>query len=72
MLNINWPPNTLDSHSDQASIRQISLIHGGPTMQLTKLKDSAADGLLPGTTVHLQRSCGFRAGLVTLEEPRLC
>ena len=40
---------------------QDRLIHGGPTSQLTGLKGSAANVLVPDTTEHFQRSSGVHA-----------
>ena len=40
---------------------QTSPIHGGSTSQLTGLKGSATDGLVPDTTADLQRSSGVHA-----------
>ena len=40
---------------------QTSPIHGGSTSQLTGLKGSATDGLVPDTTADLQRSNGVHA-----------
>uniref|UniRef100_A0A6Q2Z8I9 Arrestin, beta 2a n=1 Tax=Esox lucius TaxID=8010 RepID=A0A6Q2Z8I9_ESOLU len=37
---------------------QTGLIHGGPTLQLTGLKGSAANVLVPDTIAHLRRSSG--------------
>ena len=51
---------------------QTSQIYGGPTSQLTGLKGSAANILVPDTTAHLQGSGGvhgFRAGLAAKEGP---
>ena len=41
-----------------------SLIHGGPTSQLTGLKGSGANILVPDTTAHLQGSSGVHALMV--------
>ncbi|KAK3561066.1 hypothetical protein QTP86_026371 [Hemibagrus guttatus] len=52
------------SQSNQASVgcaEQTSLIHRGPTLQLTGLKGSAANILVPDTTAHLQGSSGVHA-----------
>ncbi|KAK3534682.1 hypothetical protein QTP86_020344 [Hemibagrus guttatus] len=64
-------PNCVDlaskfprSQSNPASVGcagQKSLIHGGPTSQLTGLKGSAANILVPDTTAHLQGSSGVHA-----------
>ena len=54
----------LRSQSNRASLKcagQTSLIHGGPTSQLTGLKGSAANILVPDTTAHLQGSSGVHA-----------
>ena len=50
-----------DNQSNRASVGcagQISPIHGGPTSQLTGLKGSAANILVPDITAHLQGSSG--------------
>ena len=63
------------SQSNWASVGcagQTSQIYGGPTSQLTGLKGSAANILVPDTTAHLQGSGGvhgFRAGLAAKEGP---
>ncbi|KAK3543232.1 hypothetical protein QTP70_014109 [Hemibagrus guttatus] len=54
------------SQSNRASVGcagQTSLIHGGPTSQLTGLKGSAANILVPDTTAHLQGSSGVHASM---------
>ena len=58
---LTWPPNSPRSQSNQAFVGcagQTSLIHGGPTSQLTGLKESAANILVPDTTAHHQGSSG--------------
>ena len=53
-----------DNQSNRASVGcagQTSPIHGGPTSQLTGLKGSAANILVPDTTAHLQGSSGVYA-----------
>ncbi|KAK3514617.1 hypothetical protein QTP70_021529, partial [Hemibagrus guttatus] len=42
---------------------QSSQIHRGPTSQLTGLKGSAANILVPDTTAHLQGSSGAHASM---------
>lgn len=52
------------SQFDRASLGragQTSPIHECPTLQLTGLKRSVANVLVPETTGHLQRSCGVYA-----------
>ncbi|KAK3569465.1 hypothetical protein QTP86_031433 [Hemibagrus guttatus] len=52
------------SQSNQASLGcagQMTLIHGGPTSQLTGLEGSAANILVPDTTAHLQGTSGVYA-----------
>ncbi|KAK3569192.1 hypothetical protein QTP86_026470, partial [Hemibagrus guttatus] len=52
------------SQSNPASVGcagQTSLIHGGPTSQLTGLKGSAANILVADPTAHLQGSSGVHA-----------
>ncbi|XP_053538195.1 disks large homolog 3 isoform X3 [Ictalurus punctatus] len=66
-ISIFIKPKSVDaliSQSNRGSVGcdgQTSPIHGGPTLQLTGLKGSAANVLVPDTTAHLQRSCGVRA-----------
>jgi len=60
---LTWPQFPR-SQSNQASVgcaEQTSPIHTGPTLQLTGLKGSAANILVPDTTAHLQGSSGVHA-----------
>ncbi|MBN3305358.1 IRF3 factor, partial [Amia calva] len=60
------------SQSNRASVGcagQTSPIHGGPTSQLTGLKGSAVNVLVPDTTAHLQRCSGVHASTVCVEFP---
>ena len=56
---LTWPPNSPDLSPIEHP--QTSLIHGGPSLQLTRFKGSAADILVPNTTAHLQGSSGVHA-----------
>ena len=54
------------SQSNQASVGragQTNAIHEGPTSQLTALKGSAANILMPDTTAHLRGSSGIHASI---------
>ncbi|KAK3538044.1 hypothetical protein QTP70_027398, partial [Hemibagrus guttatus] len=64
---LTWPPNSpvlnpIEHLWDVLNkIGQKSPIHEGPTSQLTGLKGSAANILMPDTTAHLQGSSGVHA-----------
>ena len=45
---MTWPPHSPD----------LNPVHGGPTSQLTGLKESAANILVPDTRAHRQGSSG--------------
>ncbi|KAK3552505.1 hypothetical protein QTP86_012635 [Hemibagrus guttatus] len=58
------PPNSPDLNPNPVSVGcagQTSPIHKGPTSQLTGLKGSAANILVPDPTAHLQGSSGVQA-----------
>jgi len=55
---LTCPLNPIKHLWDEICGAQTSLIHGGPTSQLTGLQKSAANILVPDTTVHLQGSSG--------------
>ena len=49
---LTWPPNSRGLNP----IEHLWDVHGGPTLQLTGLKGSAADIVVPDTKAHLQGS----------------
>ena len=58
---MTWPPNPPHLNPIEHLWDVVSPIHGGPTLQLTGLKGSAANILVPDTTAHLQGSSGVHA-----------
>lgn len=64
---LTWPLNSPDNktfqHLDHVLDNQV---HGGPTSQLTGLKGSAANVLVPDTAAHLQGSRRGRRGTNTM------
>lgn len=53
---LTWLPNSPDLRASVGCSGQQSQLHGGPTSQLTGLKESADNVSVPDTTGHLQRS----------------
>ena len=51
---MTWPPNPPHLNPIEHLWDVVSPIHGGPTLQLTGLKGSAANILVPDTPEHLQ------------------
>lgn len=54
---LTWPPKSPDSNQIEHlwDVLDKSLIHWGVTLQFTGFKGSATDGLVPESTVYMQR-----------------